>query len=297
MRGNMFRGRMKFALLGGVCSALATVAAPAASAGPVQVDVKLVIATDLSHSIDAEEAQIQRQGVADAFLDSEVVRTIEKGSLGVIAVAMLDWSGYRDDRVALDWTFVHDKASAAALAERIRKLPAIQGQRTSISSALEHAIAMLNDSDNQIVGTRKVIDVSGDGPNNDGISLQHVHDTTENNGIVVNGLPIMDENSDGYFADLDVYYGACVVAGKGAFLLPVKRYRDFGTAMRRKLVLEIAQNQSPIRAASAALQPNLLFLPIATGAKKPAIPSQRGAAAKTYPGGCDKYGGWGGDGP
>ena len=296
MRGTMFRGRMKFALLGGLCGALATVPAPAAPAGAIQVDVKLVIATDMSHSIDAEEAQIQRQGVADVFLDPAVIKTIEKGSLGVIAVAMLDWSGYRDDRVVLEWTFVHDKASATALAEKIRKLPTIQGQRTSISSALEHAIAMLNDSDNEIVGTRKVIDVSGDGPNNDGISLQHVHDTTQNNGIVVNGLPIMDENSDGYFADLDVYYGACVVAGKGAFLLPVKRFKDFGVAMRRKLVLEIAGNENPIKQASAAL-PNPLFLPIATGATKPASPSQRAVAAKTYPGGCDKYGGWGGDGP
>ena len=291
MRGTLFGGLGKFALAGGLCAALGVVPAPspalAAPAGPIQVDVKLVIATDMSRSIDAEEAQIQRQGVADVFLDPDVVSTIEKGSLGVIAVAMLDWSGYRDDRVVLDWTFVHDKASAAALAEKIRKLPTIQGQRTSISSALEHAIAMLNDSDNEIVGTRKVIDVSGDGPNNDGTSLQHVHDTTKDNGIVVNGLPIMDEKSDGYFADLDVYYGACVVAGKGAFLLPVKRFKDFGPAMKRKLVLEIADNGSPVKQASAA-NTNPLFLQIA---------ARTAPAAKTYPGGCDKYGGWGGDGP
>jgi len=284
MRGTLVRGFGRFALVFGLTGAFGAVPAPAAPAGAVQVDVKLVIATDMSRSIDAEEAQIQRQGVADVFLDPAVVATIEKGSLGVIAVAMLDWSGYRDDRVVLDWTLVHDKASAAALAEKIRKLPTIQGQRTSISSALEHAIAMINDSDNAIVGTRKVIDVSGDGPNNDGMSLQHVHDATQNNGIVVNGLPIMDENSEGYFADLDVYYGACVVAGKGAFLLPVKRFKDFGAAMRRKLVLEIAQDQSPVKQAGI----NPLFIQIA---------ARTASAAKTYPGGCDKYGGWGGDGP
>jgi hypothetical protein len=292
MRGTL-RGFGKFALTSALSAALSAIPVLAAPAGPIQVDVKLVIATDMSRSIDAEEAQIQRQGVADVFLDPAVIATIEKGSLGVIAVAMLDWSGYRDDRVVLDWTLVHNKASAMALAEKIRKLPTIQGQRTSISSALEHATAMLNDSDNEIVGTRKVIDVSGDGPNNDGTSLQHIHDATKDNGIVVNGLPIMDEKSDGYFADLDVYYGACVVAGKGAFLLPVKRFKDFGAAMRRKLVLEIAGNESPIRQAAAGF-PNPLFLPIA------ATTVQRGAAApaaKTYPGGCDKYGGWGGDGP
>jgi hypothetical protein len=291
MRGTLFRGFRKCAPATALVAALGAAPAPslpalAAQAGPIQVDVKLVIATDMSRSIDAEEAQIQRQGVADVFLDPEIVRTIEKGSLGVIAVAMLDWSGYRDDRVVLEWTLVHDKASAAALAEKIRKLPTIQGQRTSISSALEHAIAMLNDSDNEIVGTRKVIDVSGDGPNNDGTSLQHIHDTTQNNGIVVNGLPIMDEKSDGYFADLDVYYGACVVAGKGAFLLPVKRFKDFGAAMKRKLVLEIAQDQSLVKQAAAQANP-LLFQ----------IAARTAPAAKTYPGGCDKYGGWGGDGP
>jgi hypothetical protein len=288
MRGTLYRGFRKFAPAAGLFAAFAALPAPAAPAGAIQVDVKLVIATDMSRSIDAEEAQIQRQGVADVFTDPEVISTIEKGSLGVIAVAMLDWSGYRDDRVVLDWTLVHDRASAVALAEKIRKLPTIQGQRTSISSALEHAFAMLNDSDNEIVATRKVVDVSGDGPNNDGTSLQHIHDTTENNGIVVNGLPIMDENSDGYFADLDVYYGACVVAGKGAFLLPVKRFKDFGPAMKRKLVLEIAANPSLVKHASGP-NPNPLFVPIA---------ARTAPAAKTYPGGCDKYGGWGwgGDG-
>ena len=98
---HLFRGFGKFALAGG-SSSLAVMPAPAAPAGAIQVDVKLVIATDMSRSIDAEEAQIQRQGVADVFLDPAVISTIEKGSLGVIAVAMLDWSGYRDDRVVLD---------------------------------------------------------------------------------------------------------------------------------------------------------------------------------------------------
>ena len=177
----------------------------------------------------------------------------------------------------LGWTLIHDKASAAALAEKIRKLPTIQGNRTSISSALEHAIAMLNDSDNTIVGTRKVIDVSGDGPNNDGTSLQHIHDATKDNGIVVNGLPIMDEKSDGYFADLDVYYGACVVAGKGAFLLPVKRFKDFGAAMRRKLVLEIAGNPSAIKQASTERQP--------------AVRAHRGQCQPTCCPGCENLSG------
>jgi hypothetical protein len=295
-RGALVRGRIKLALFAGLLSVLATHPAPAAPAGTIEVDVKLVIATDTSHSIDQDEAQLQRQGIADLFLDPDVVKAIQSGPLGVIAVTMLDWSGYHKDRVVLDWTLVNDKASAAALSEKIRKIPVSFGERTSISSALEHAMEMLNESDNQIVATRKVIDLSGDGPNNDGFSLQHLHDTTANNGIVVNGLPIMDEKSDGYFADLDKYYGACVVAGKGAFLVVVKSYKDFGRAMRRKLVLEISQNESQIRQAFQELRSNPLLRRAAAGGSEPAGPPQIGGAAKNYPGGCDKHGGWGVEG-
>jgi len=295
-RGALVRGRIKLALLAGLLGLLSILPAPAAPPGTVEVDVKLVIATDTSHSIDQDEAQLQRQGLADLFLDPDVVKAIQSGPLGVIAVAMLDWSGYHKDRIVLDWTLVNDKATAAALSERIRKIPVSFGERTSISSALEHAMEMLNDSDNQIVATRKVIDLSGDGPNNDGFSLQHLHDTTANNGIVVNGLPIMDQNSDGYFADLDKYYGACVVAGKGAFLVVVKSFKDFGRAMRRKLVLEISQNESQIKQALRQLQPKPLLRRTAAGEGDPAPPPQIGGAARTYPGGCDKYGGGGVEG-
>jgi hypothetical protein len=211
--------------------------------------------------------------------------------LGVIAVSMLDWAGNRDQKVVLDWTIVNDSASAAALAEKVRRLPYRPGERTSISEAIQRADAMLEESDAQIAATRKVIDVSGDGPNNDGISLQHVHDTTANNGIIVNGLPIMDQGSDDYFPDLDKYYAACVVAGKGSFLVVVKSFKDFGPAMRRKLVLEISQNESQIRQALGELQANPLLKKTAAGGGGPATQFLR--PAKTYPGGCDKYGGWG----
>jgi hypothetical protein len=291
-RGATFRRRVRLLLLAGALGALSTVSAPAAPAGPTQVDVKLVIATDVSHSIDQEEAQLQRQGIADLFLDPEVVKAIQSGPLGAIAVAMLDWAGYREDYLALDWTIVNDTASATALSQRIRSLPDHSGQRTSISNAIEKSILLLNGSDGQIVGTRKVIDVSGDGPNNDGVSLQHVHDTTANNGIIVNGLPIMDEASDDYFPDLDKYYDACVVAGKGSFLVVVKRFKDFGQAMRRKLVLEISSNESQIRQAIRELRTNPLLKKVATGAATAPQLQLRGGT-KLYPGGCDKYGGWG----
>jgi len=292
-RGNMFRGRMRLALLAGLLAALATLPAPAAPEGPIKVDIKLVIATDVSLSINDEEEQLEREGIAEVFLDPDVVKAIKSGALGRIAVAMLDWSSPNYDRVVLDWTFVEDEASATALAEKVRTIPRTPGTRTSISGALERATLMLNESDGKIVATRKVIDVSGDGPNNDGISLQHIHDTTANNGITVNGLPIMDENAEGYVPDLDQYYAACVVAGKGSFLVVVKKFKDFGAAMRRKLVLEISQNESQIRQTLGELQANPLLKTIAAGESGPASQAQIQRPAKTYPGGCDKYGGWG----
>jgi hypothetical protein len=288
----MISSRMKSAVLALLLSALAALPAPAAPAGTFEVDVKLVIATDVSRSITDEEAQLQREGTAQVFLDPDVLKAIKSGPLGRIAVAMLDWSSPQSDRVVLDWTVVNDAASARALAAAIRKLPRTPGLRTSISGALERSTLMLNESDNVIAAERKVIDVSGDGPNNDGISLQHIHDTTANNGIVVNGLPIMDPNAPGYYPDLDQYYAACVVAGKGSFLTVVRRYKDFGLAMRHKLVLEISWDQSQIRQTLGELQTNKLLRNTAAG--NPA-PSEGNILRpkKTYPGGCDKYGGFG----
>jgi len=290
----MVRNRMRLAWLGGTLSVLASLPIAAAPAiTPLEVDVKLVIATDVSRSINDDEALVQRQGTADVFLDPDVVKAIQSGSLGRIAVAMLDWSSVRDNRVVLDWTIVRDKESAAALAAKIRAIPRTGGERTSISGALQRAMLMLDDSDRYIVAEKKVIDVSGDGPNNDGMSLQHVHDTTKDNGTIVNGLPIMDLDSDGYYEDLDKYYDACVVAGKGAFLIVVKAFKDFGTAMRRKLVLEISANETQIRQTLRELDSNPLLKTIAATNVSPGVQLLLKQPDKTYPGGCDKYGGYG----
>jgi hypothetical protein len=289
--GSVFHGKMKWALLGGLLSTLATLPAPAQPKRPIYVDVKLVIATDVSRSIDLEEAHFQRDGIADSFLDPEVIRAIENGPLGVIAVAMVDWAGYREYNLVLDWTFVRDRASAAALSEKIRNMGVTLGQRTSISNAIQRSIDLLKGSDKDIFGARKVIDVSGDGPNNDGVSMQQVHEATRNNGIIVNGLPIMDPNSDGYFADLDLYYAACVVAGKGSFQIVVHSFKDFEPAMRRKLVFEVSQNETEIKQALQTFPSStLLKTAAAIDGRLPSLPQfQR---PPIYPGGCDKYGGW-----
>jgi hypothetical protein len=297
LRQTMFRGRMKAALAASAMAALAVLPTPAVAApaaGATQVDLKLVIATDVSRSINSEEARIQREGTAEAFLNPDVVKAIQSGALGRIAIAMIDWSSPQFDRVVLDWTIVKDKASATALAEKIRNIPRAPGRRTSISSALELGSLLLEASDNDIVATRKVIDVSGDGPNNDGNSLQETHDKTIASGVVVNGLPIMDENANGYFPNLDKYYAGCVVGGKGAFVVVVRSFKDFGAAMRHKLILEISQNETQIKQALESLQRNRLLVRAAAGDSGPATQPQVMRPTNGYPGGCDINGGFGG---
>jgi hypothetical protein len=126
----------------------------------------------------------------------------------------------------------------------VRSAPRTPGRRTSISSALELGSTLIEASATDIVATRRVIDVSGDGPNNDGNAMREVHDRIVGQGIVVNGLPVMDDNANGYYPELDKYYAACVAGGRGAFVVVVHSYKDFGAAMRHKLILEISQNDT-----------------------------------------------------
>ena len=244
--------------------ALALVAwsAPAVAAQQ-QVDLKLVLAVDVSGSIDNDELRLEREGTADAFLDPAVIKAIQSGSVGRIAVAMIDFSSNPYNRIVVDWHIVGDRASAARFAELVRATPRTLGHRTSISSALEIASLLLEASDKDITATRKVIDVSGDGPNNAGDHMTPVHDKTVANGIVINGLPVMDEQANGYFPDLDKYYAACVAGGRGSFVVVVRNYKDYSAGMRRKLVLEISQNRAGIEQARIDSARNPLLARIA----------------------------------
>jgi hypothetical protein len=253
------------------CSLLAMAIAPAAGAVE-NVDLKLVIATDVSRSIDNEEAVLQREGTAEAFGSPEVVKAIQSGALGRIAVSMIDFSSPEFDRVVIDWQIIQDQASAEAFAAKIRNSPRTPGRRTSISSALELGSLLIEGSAKDIVATRRVIDVSGDGPNNDGNPMSEAHASTMKLGIVVNGLPIMDENANGYYRGLDQYYAGCVAGGRGAFVVVVHAFKDFGDAMRRKLILEVSQNESQIKQALRELQRNPLLSPTAADDAAPAKP-------------------------
>jgi len=217
--------------------------APAPASGMKQVDLKLVIATDVSRSINDEEADIQREGMAEAFQSPEVIKAIESGALGRIAVAMLDWSSPEFNRVVLDWTIIDGKQSAEAFANQVRNAPRTPGRRTSISGAIEMGALMLEASEKNIIATRRVIDVSGDGPNNNGPPPEPERDRLVADGVTINGLPIVnDRPTFGYRVGdmLEGYYRNSVIGGVGAFLIVAEDFESFGTAIRRKLIQEIA---------------------------------------------------------
>jgi hypothetical protein len=286
-----FDPMLSFRLCGSLFVLLAwTSPAPAAE----QVDLKLVLATDVSRSIDDDELRLEREGTAEAFLDPEVIKAIQSGSLGRIAVATFDFSSPQDNRVTMEWHIIHDRASAAALAETIRDTPRTPGRRTSISSALELGSLLIESSEQDIVATRKVIDVSGDGPNNDGNTMTEAHDRVIAQGIVVNGLPVMEDNANGYFPDLDKYYAACVAGGRGSFVVAVHNYKDFSAAMRHKLILEISQNATHIWQAQTgrAKTHTLLKLTAAAPASPSPMPQVLRAGPNEFSSRCD-IGGFG----
>jgi hypothetical protein len=209
------------------------------------VDLELVLAVDVSLSMDIDEQRLQRDGYVEAFRDPDVQRAILSGLHKRIAVTYFEWAGDHIQQIVVPWTLVDSPMAALALAEQLAAFPISRNRFTSISSALEFAVDLLEDSPYR--GLRRVVDVSGDGPNNQGAPIHLVRDKVVQKGIVINGLPIMIRPSNfGGFAsyfdipDLDVYYTACVVGGPGSFVIPVRDRGEFATAIRRKLILEIA---------------------------------------------------------
>jgi len=280
----------------GSIAALLALCSSAPAAQQTQVDLKLVLAVDVSGSIDNEEFQTEREGTAAAFADPEVVKAIQGGSLGRIAVTMLDFSSPQFDKVVIDWTIIKDRASALAFANTIRDTPRTPGRRTSVSSALELGSLLLEASEKDIVATRKVIDVTGDGPNNDGNPMTDVHDKVIAQGIVVNGLPVMDDMANGYYPDLDKYYAGCVTGGRGAFVVVVKSYKDYAAAMRHKLILEISQNENQIKQALGKTPQNSLLRKVAAPLVQPGTPQVLRSAPNEFTQHCDIQGGFGGFG-
>ena len=216
------------------------------------VDLELVMATDVSRSIDQDEAQLQRQGIAGAFRSKQVIKAISSGFLRRIAVAYVDYSSAFHNKVVINWRILHNAKTANDFADELLRAPQTFGRRTSISDALELATKILETND--IEGTRRVIDVSGDGPNNWGGQVDLVRNAIVKKRITINGLPIINDRSRFmsryYLPDLDKYYLGCVIGGPGAFLVVATNFKDFARAVRRKLILEIAAKPALIIPAS-----------------------------------------------
>jgi hypothetical protein len=221
---------------------------PAAGGQQTPVDLELVIAVDVSFSMDADEQRLQRAGYVAAFRHAEVIGAIEAGPLGRIAVTYLEWAGAGNHRVLAPWTLIADAGDGEAFAARLAEAPPSREGGTSLSSALLQATGRF--ADNGFAGARQAIDLSGDGPNNSGHPVTLIRDWVVRQGIVINGLPIMLKQNFSYgefgLADLDLYYEDCVIGGPGAFVVAVGDAAGFEAAIRRKLVLEIAAAPAPL---------------------------------------------------
>ena len=211
------------------------------AADTVEVDLELALMVDVSRSMGPGELEIQRRGYAAALASDEVMDAIRGGLTGRIAVAYIEWAGGRIQRTIVDWTLIGTEDDARAVADRLVAEFTPSARRTSISGALRAAARSMDE--NAFDGLRRVIDVSGDGPNNDGGPVTPARDDVVARGFVVNGLPLMTREGAGarwHLDDLDVFYRDCVIGGPGAFVIPVVRWEEFADAVRRKLVLEIA---------------------------------------------------------
>ncbi|RMF35878.1 MAG: DUF1194 domain-containing protein [Alphaproteobacteria bacterium] len=228
------------AALTGALALWLSLLALAPAAAQEAVDLELVFAVDVSRSMDYDEQVLQREGYADALTHPATIAAILSGPRGRIAIAYLEWGGPWSLRTVLDWTTIASRADALKAAETLRAAPIESSSGTSISSGLARAAEMIET--NGFEGTRRVIDVSGDGPNNTGQRVDRIRDTLVGRGIEINGLPLMLKQTIGFFniPDLDIYYEDCVIGGPAAFVIPVRSRDEFRSAIRLKMVAEIS---------------------------------------------------------
>ena len=243
-------------------AALAHMSAPAltfAQTGErVAVDLELVLAVDVSLSIDSGEARLQRQGYVQAFRDPQVLEAIRGGILGRIAVTYFEWANSAHTHLVVAWTLIDSDGAAETFAAALEQRRPGPAHYTSISGAIDFGRTLFKD--NGFEGTRQVIDVSGDGPNNWGDLVTHARDRAVAQGLTINGLPILDEGPGPYgrynIPNLDLYYRDCVIGGPAAFIVVAENFGAFASAIRRKLILEIA-GRAPGQAPAAAAEPGI----------------------------------------
>ena len=205
------------------------------------VDVELIIAVDVSYSMDLDELAVQREGYAQAIVSKEFLQALGSGPTNKISVTYFEWSASSDQKIIIPWRLIDGPETADAVANEIMNTPVRRGSRTSISGAILFAMPLFEEDPYR--GLRRVIDISGDGPNNNGPPITPVRDEALQKGIVINGLPIMVKEPSYSTMDidnLDWYYEDCVIGGPGSFVVPIKDREKFKEAIRTKLLLEVA---------------------------------------------------------
>ena len=215
---------------------------PAAAQERKEVDLALVLAIDISGSIDPEEAKLQREGYVEAFRDPVIVKAILGGSHGRIAVAYYEWSDAWVQRLLIDWTLLDSEAAIMSFTTKLASAPISIARRTSISGAIRYAIPLFGRVPYD--AERKVLDISGDGSNNDGGLVTDMRYEALKERIVINGLPVMNDRPNPFGfpseTDLDKYYLHCVTGGPRSFVEVARNFEDFPRAVRKKLLQEVA---------------------------------------------------------
>jgi hypothetical protein len=207
----------------------------------VSVDVELVLAVDVSYSMDPEEQALQREGYIAGITSREFMQALRSGHHGKVAVTYFEWAGPYDQKIIVPWRLIDGPEAADAFANELARAPYRRASRTSISGALSFAKPLFDGSGYR--GFRRVVDVSGDGANNSGTFVTLARDDVLAAGMTINGLPIMLKRPNAFTMDidnLDIYYEDCVIGGPGAFVVPIREREQFKEATRTKLVLEIA---------------------------------------------------------
>jgi Protein of unknown function (DUF1194) len=205
------------------------------------VDVELVLAVDVSYSMDMDELAIQREGYAQAIVSKEFLQALKTGPNGKISVTYFEWAASSDQKIIIPWRVIDGPETADAVASEIMRTPVRRASRTSISGAINFAMPLFDENPHR--GLRRVIDISGDGPNNNGAPVTGARDAAIGKGVTINGLPIMVKEPSYSTMDidnLDLYYEDCVIGGAGAFVVTIKDRDKFREAIRTKLVLEVA---------------------------------------------------------
>ena len=226
-------------LLALLASFLVDFSAYPARADVTEVDLALVLAVDISQSMDEEEQVLQREGFVEAFRSTIVHKAVADGTIGRISVTYMEWAGTGYQRVLVPWTVLDGPDSAKAFADRLAQAPIARAPYTSIAGAIEFGVRLLRES--HVHSFRQVIDISGDGINNEGSVVTQARDDAVSRGVTINGLPIMLKRPIGEEVEyLDSYYRDCVIGGVGAFVLPVTASGQLVTGIKTKLILEIA---------------------------------------------------------